>query len=118
MTSDIMTIKQLRALQHRRYCQVVGAICRYWRVRKGIKLSYVAECIDSSAASITRFEKGQSNNVTALLYYINSIMYDVIPTEGCNLFPDFLKVRLHCQIRDADALVKKYTVEIDKNKGV
>lgn len=48
----------------------IGRRCRRFRERKGLSQTYVAECVPTTQANISRFENGQNNNAMILTTYI------------------------------------------------
>ena len=48
----------------------VGNLCKRWRILNNIPVSDIAMDLDYSIQNIRKFESGENNNMTILLWYI------------------------------------------------
>lgn len=48
----------------------VGNLCKRWRILNNIPVSAIAMDLDYSIQNIRKFESGENNNMTILLWYI------------------------------------------------
>lgn len=49
----------------------IGNLCKRWRILNNIPVSAVAMDLDYSIQNINKFERGENNNMTILLWYIS-----------------------------------------------